>query len=26
MKAMAKENRRLKRMYADVSMQIDLLN
>jgi putative transposase len=25
MKAMAEENRRLKRMYADVSMQNDLL-
>jgi len=26
MKAMEDENRRLKRMYADLSMQADLLN
>jgi putative transposase len=26
MKAMEEENRRLKRMYADLSMQNDLLN
>jgi hypothetical protein len=26
MKAMEEENRRLKRMYADLSMQADLLN
>ena len=26
MKAMDEENRRLKRMYADLSMQADLLN
>jgi putative transposase len=25
MKAMEEENRRLKRMYADLSMQVDLL-